>query len=67
MAEEGIFRDAVLQAALKALDLVGSLTDIAAFSKEVLVNIRYSPGVKVKAGIPGKYPGEVRGSAAETD
>ncbi len=65
VAEQGIFRDAVLQAALEAVDLVGSLTDIAAFSEEVLVDIRYSPGVKVKASIPRKDPGEVRGAAAE--
>ena len=54
VAEQGIFGDAVLQAALEGVDLVGSFADVTAFSKEVLVDIRYSPGIKVKTSIPEK-------------
>jgi hypothetical protein len=39
VAEQRIFGDTALQAALEAVYLVGTLTDIAAFFEEVLVDI----------------------------
>ncbi len=58
VAEQGIFRNTVLQTAFETVDLVGALTDIAALSEEILVDIRDSPGVKIQAGIPGKDTSE---------
>jgi hypothetical protein len=47
VTEQGIFGNATLKAVFEAVDLVGSLTNIATFSEEILIDIRNSPSVKV--------------------
>ncbi len=61
MAEQGVLRDTVVDAARKCIDIIDAFAHKDALAKEVLVNVRDGVGVQVQpapAGIDAGEPGE---------
>jgi hypothetical protein len=60
VAQERIFRDAILEGALECLHVVNALPDVAAFTEQILIHIGNRCGVRVESHVPRKHLGERR-------
>ena len=60
VAQERVLGHAVLQRRLEGVDVVDALADVAAFVKEILVDVRDRRRVRIDADVPGEHLRERR-------
>ncbi len=65
VAENGIFRNAVVECALEGIDFVDALADERAFLEDILIDVRNREGIGIESVGTGESPLEQRAFGAD--